>query len=107
MSAIYKLVKKVVVAGKKKSVYRKKGTQKLYVKSKGRMMNLVKYKKMKAQKSVSKPKKIKRKRVKRRGGGNPLMNLLNGNSMADDGSMAGGKRRKKAKKAKKAKKGKK
>ena len=39
--------KKVVVAGVKKVLYRKEGSMKLYVLSKGRMMNLVKYKKMK------------------------------------------------------------
>lgn len=39
--------KKVVVAGVKKVLYRKEGSMKLFVLSKGRMMNLVKYKKMK------------------------------------------------------------
>lgn len=39
--------KKVVVAGVKKVLYKKEGSMKLYVLSKGRMMNLVKYKKMK------------------------------------------------------------
>ena len=39
--------KNVVVAGKKKVLYKKQGSMKLYVLSKGRMMNLVKYKKMK------------------------------------------------------------
>jgi hypothetical protein len=39
--------KKVVVEGVKKVLYRKEGSMKLYVLSKGRMMNLVKYKKMK------------------------------------------------------------
>lgn len=39
--------KKVVVAGVKKVLYKKEGSLKMYVLSKGRMMNLVKYKKMK------------------------------------------------------------
>lgn len=39
--------KKVVVAGVKKVLYKKEGSMKMYVLSKGKMMNLVKYKKMK------------------------------------------------------------
>ena len=49
----YKLVGKKSILGKKKLVYSKSGSRKLYVKSKGRMMNIVKYKKMKL-KAVSK-----------------------------------------------------
>jgi len=64
----YKLVKgktgkakKIVVMGVKKVLYKKVGSQKLYVVSKGRMMNLVKYKKMKmADKSVSKKRKVRK-----------------------------------------------
>lgn len=60
--AEYKLVGKKSVLGKKKLVYSKVGSRKLYVKSKGRMMNLVKYKKMKMKKPVQKPvKKVVRK----------------------------------------------
>jgi len=49
--------KKVVVEGVKKVLYKKTGSQKLYVMSKDRMMNLVKYKKMKAKKTSPKKKK--------------------------------------------------
>ena len=49
----YKVVGKKSILGKKKLVYSKSGSRKLYVKSKGRMMNIVKYKKMKL-KAVSK-----------------------------------------------------
>lgn len=104
----YKLVKgktgkskKVVVMGVKKVLYKKVGSQKLYVISKGRMMNLVKYKKMKmADKSVSKKRKV-RKTIK--GGGDYHKAF---ESIGDN--MAGGKKeKKKAKKGKKGKKGKK
>lgn len=37
--------KKVIIKGIKKVLYKKKGSQKKYVKSKGRMMNLTNYKK--------------------------------------------------------------
>jgi len=53
-SSKYKVVKsktgkskKIVVNGVKKLLYKKKGSNKLYVSSKGKMMNVVKYKKMK------------------------------------------------------------
>lgn len=60
--AEYKLLGKKSVLGKQKLVYSKVGSRKLYVKSKGRMMNLVKYKKMKMKKPVQKPvKKVVRK----------------------------------------------
>ena len=49
--------KKVVIKGVKKVLYKKTGSQKLYVMSKGRMINLVKYKKMKAKKAKASPKK--------------------------------------------------
>ena len=39
--------KKVVIDGVKKVLYKKEGSMKMYVLSKGRMVNLVKYKKMK------------------------------------------------------------
>lgn len=73
--------KKVIVAGIKKVLYSKEGSRKLYVISKGRMMNLVKYKKMKkmAMKSTKKivkkspKKKTQRKKYrKNRGGGSIL-----------------------------------
>jgi len=38
--------KKEIIKGKKKVCYKKKGSSKMYVKSKGRMMGLSKYKKM-------------------------------------------------------------
>ena len=64
--AEYKLVGKKSVVGKKKLVYSKVGSRKLYVKSKGRMMNLVKYKKMK-DKKVSK-RKVSKRKVSKTGG---------------------------------------
>tara|TARA_Y100000389_G_scaffold135130_1_gene132685 strand:- start:61 stop:351 length:291 start_codon:yes stop_codon:yes gene_type:complete len=79
--------KKVIVAGVKKVLYLKEGSRKLYVISKGRMMNLTKYKKMKKmamkspkkssskktspKRSSSKKRKVVRK--KRRGGGGSLI----------------------------------
>lgn len=59
--AQYKILKKMLVLGKKKVIYSKSGTKKLYVKSKGRMMNLVKYKKMKNKKTKQKQKSNKKK----------------------------------------------
>lgn len=64
--------KKVVVAGVKKVLYKKEGSMKMYVLTKGRMMNLTKYKKMKMKmkggsveqsggKKKRKVKKVKRK----------------------------------------------
>lgn len=81
--------KKVIVAGVKKVLYLKEGSRKLYVISKGRMMNLTKYKKMKKmvmkspkksspkksspkRSSYSKKKKVVRKK-RRSGGSSPLM----------------------------------
>lgn len=70
--------KKVIVAGVKKVLYSKEGTRKLYVISKGRMMNLVKYKKMKMKKMTMKstkktvkksPKKKTQKKKNRKNGG--------------------------------------
>jgi hypothetical protein len=79
MNSKYKLVKtksgktkKVVVKGVKKLLYKKKGSNKLYVASKGKMMNVVKYKKMKMkggdieQDGGKKSKKRKKRRVKGR-----------------------------------------
>tara|TARA_Y100000385_G_scaffold262782_1_gene294705 strand:+ start:160 stop:432 length:273 start_codon:yes stop_codon:yes gene_type:complete len=70
--------KKIIVAGVKKVLYLKEGSRKLYVISKGRMMNLTKYKKMKKM-AMKSPKKSSSKRLtsskkrrivrKRRGGG--------------------------------------
>jgi len=58
MNNKYKIVKsksgktkKIVVKGVKKVLYKKKGTNKLYVSTKGKMMNVVKYKKMKSKTS--------------------------------------------------------
>ena len=54
MNNKYKIVKsksgkskKIVVKGVKKVLYKKKGSNKLYVSTKGKMMNVVKYRKMK------------------------------------------------------------
>jgi hypothetical protein len=41
----YKLFKKELINGKKRNIYKKKGSNKQYIKSKGKMMNLAKYKK--------------------------------------------------------------
>jgi len=77
MNSKYKLVKsksgkskKIVVKGVKKVLYKKKGSNKLYVASKGKMMNVVKYRKMKMkggdteQSGGAKRKKRKRRKVK-------------------------------------------
>jgi len=72
MNSKYKLVKtksgkskKIVIKGVKKVLYKKKGSNKLYVASKGKMMNVVKYKKMK-EKQTEKSTKKKRRSTKRR-----------------------------------------
>ncbi len=72
MNSKYKIVKsksgktkKIVVKGVKKVLYKKKGSNKLYVSTKGKMMNVVKYRKMKENKSTS-PTKKRRKSTKRR-----------------------------------------
>jgi hypothetical protein len=77
MNSKYKLVKsksgkskKIVVKGVKKVLYKKEGSNKLYVASKGKMMNVVKYRKMKMkggdteQEGGAKRKKRKRRKVK-------------------------------------------
>ena len=64
--AEYKLVGKKSVVGKKKLVYSKVGSRKLYVKSKGKMMNLVKYKKMKMKVKNTVRKSISRKSKSRK-----------------------------------------
>jgi hypothetical protein len=53
----YIFYKKKLINGKKRRVYKKKGSKKLYLKHKGRMVNVVKYKKY-----------LKRKQKKRIGG---------------------------------------
>jgi hypothetical protein len=68
----YTLVGKKIVLGKKKLVYKKEGSRKLYCKCKGKMMNIVKYKKMKM------------KKMKMKKGGDPS-------------NMSGGKKRKSTK----------
>lgn len=83
--------KKVIVEGVKKILYKKTGSQKLYCMCKGRMMNLVKYKKMKANKKETPVKKKKRR------GGNPMENVMNV-------LKSGGAKKRKVKKGKKGKK---
>jgi hypothetical protein len=65
--------KKVVVEGVKKVLYKKDGNRKIYVVSKGKMMQLTKYKEMKKkQKSKNAKKSVKsklNKKKKSRGGG--------------------------------------
>jgi hypothetical protein len=72
MNSKYKLVKtksgkskKIIIKGVKKVLYKKKGSNKLYVSSKGKMMNIVKYRKMK-EKQTEKSTTKKRKSSKRR-----------------------------------------
>jgi len=72
MNSKYKLVKtksgkskKIIIKGVKKILYKKKGSNKLYVSSKGKMMNIVKYRKMK-EKQTEKSTTKKRKSSKRR-----------------------------------------
>tara|TARA_B110000858_G_scaffold101301_1_gene116405 strand:+ start:2629 stop:2967 length:339 start_codon:yes stop_codon:yes gene_type:complete len=94
--------KKVVVQGVKKILYKKTGSQKMYVMSKGKMMNLVKYRKMKMKKATSATSTKKRK------GGSAvsdyLSELVGTNNPAATG---GGKRKGKGKGKGKGKKGKK
>ena len=100
----YKLVKgktgkakKIVVMGVKKVLYKKVGSQKLYVVSKGRMMNLVKYKKMKmADKSVSKKRKVRK--TKKGGHGCLPYSDYNNDQNGDQSNVGGGKKKKKKKK---------
>ena len=65
--------KKVNVEGVKKVLYKKDGNRKKYVVSKGKMMQLTKYKEMKKKqkKSVKKSVKSKLNKKKRRGGVGP------------------------------------
>jgi len=64
MNNKYKIVKsksgkskKKVINGVKKVLYKKEGSNKLYVATKGKMMNVVKYRKLKEKKSTSQTKK--------------------------------------------------
>lgn len=57
----YKLVKHKVILEKKRNIYKKKGSNKEYVKYKCKMMNVVKYKKIKTKK-LPKKRKLSRKR---------------------------------------------
>lgn len=61
----YKKCDSVIINGKKRTLYSKKGSSKRYVINKGRMMNVVKYKEMVAKK-VDKPRKTVRKTTKSR-----------------------------------------
>jgi len=75
MNSKYKIVKsksgktrKIVIKGVKKVLYKKKGSNKLYVSTKGKMMNVVKYRKMKEKggnTEQSGGKKRKRRKLKR------------------------------------------
>lgn len=67
----YKKCGSVVINGKKKSLYSKAGTTKKYVTSKGRKMNVVKYRKMmdKKAKTVKPAKSSKPKRHAKKHGG--------------------------------------
>tara|TARA_B110000858_G_C17601788_1_gene380423 strand:+ start:386 stop:697 length:312 start_codon:yes stop_codon:yes gene_type:complete len=57
---IYTKIGKRTIKGKKRTIYKKKGSQKLYLKCKGRMMNVTKYNKIKTTKNVKKPSKSKK-----------------------------------------------
>jgi hypothetical protein len=71
--------KKVVVAGKKKVLYKKVGSTSMYVLSKGRHIRLSVYKKSKMKGGNGEQDGgAKRKRRRRIGGG--LMSMLNGNN---------------------------
>jgi hypothetical protein len=80
----YKKCGSTVIEGKKRTLYSKTGSTKKYVQRKGRMMNVIKYKKMlekkaaKAAKAAA-PKRVKktRKTPKRRGGEGDANNLVN------------------------------
>ena len=75
MNSKYKIVKsksgktkKIVIKGVKKVLYKKKGSNKLYVSTKGKMMNVVKYRKLKMKGGTAEQsggKKRKRRRLKR------------------------------------------
>ena len=66
----YKEVGKKSINGVKRVIYMKPGSSKQYLKHKGRMMNVVKYKKMMAKKAEPKMKPVKKskKNGKKRGG---------------------------------------
>ena len=69
--AKYEVCSTSIVLGKKRNIYKKQGSTKQYIKSKGRMMQLKKYKALKAAKSAKSAKSVKStstkttKRVKR------------------------------------------
>lgn len=74
----YKLVVKKTINGKKRNIYKKEGSKKEYLKYKGRMMNVVKYKKIKTKKTKKKVKKTLKKRVKKiKGGDNEFLKKVN------------------------------
>ena len=50
MNKKYKFLKTENILGKKKRLYKKKGSQKIYCKHKNRMINVIKYKKIKQMK---------------------------------------------------------
>jgi hypothetical protein len=56
----YKEVGKKTIDGKKRVIYKKPGSKKEYLKYKGRMMNIVKYKKMLSKKVEPKMKPVKK-----------------------------------------------
>ena len=72
----YKLVEKKTINGKKRNIYKKEGSKKEYLKYKGRMMNVVKYKKIKTKKPT---KKTKVKKIK--GGDYKYKTVLHNNKL--------------------------
>ena len=87
--------KKVVVAGKKKVLYKKVGSASMYVLSKGRHIKLSVYKKSKMKGGNGEQEGGGRRKRRRRIGGG-LMSMLNGNNQE-----GGAKRKRRKRKAKK------
>lgn len=73
---MYKECGSIVINGKKKTLYSKQGTTKKYVTYKKRKMNIIKYKKMVANKNAtSKPVKKIKKTSKKQGGSSDSLDL--------------------------------
>lgn len=93
--------KKVVVAGKKKVLYKKIGTSAMYVLSKGRHIKLSAYKKSKMKGGGEGQEGGKRKRQQKRRGGTSEVAELFGKLTGGNGQDGGKRRKKRRRKSKK------
>jgi|SaaInl85LU_5_DNA_1037374.scaffolds.fasta_scaffold74508_1 hypothetical protein len=90
--------KKVIVAGVKKVLYKKKGSMSMYVISKKRHIKLSKYKKMKMKGGEGQTGGKKRKKRKTGGGFLDIFSFLKKNSEQEQQQQQGGRKKKRGKK---------